>query len=166
MMPAYEYMVYLRHFGFPSPLLDWTESPYIAAYFAFVDASTSLDSRVAIYSYREWAGAGKIASPSEATILTAPNDTRAHKRHHLQQCKYTVCIHNNNDEWIYSQYKDAANAHNTNQDIIRKYTLPTSERAKVLQILNRYNINDFSLFESEESLMKTMAMKAFDFPPT
>jgi len=36
-LPAYEFMAYLRHNGFPSPLLDWTRSPYVAAYFAFRD---------------------------------------------------------------------------------------------------------------------------------
>ncbi len=32
----YEFMVYLRHNGFPSPLIDWTKSPYIAVFFAFI----------------------------------------------------------------------------------------------------------------------------------
>ena len=32
-IPAYSYLLYLRHHSFPSLLLDWTESPYIAAFF-------------------------------------------------------------------------------------------------------------------------------------
>src|SRR5258708_4117141 len=34
---VYRYMAYLRHFGFPSPLLDWSRSPFVAAFFAFRD---------------------------------------------------------------------------------------------------------------------------------
>ena len=50
-IPHYDYWVYLRHHGFPSPLLDWSKSPYIAAYFAFEDNKKT--ERVAIYAYIE-----------------------------------------------------------------------------------------------------------------
>jgi hypothetical protein len=35
-LPCYPYLAYLRHHGFPSPLLDWTESASVAAYFAYM----------------------------------------------------------------------------------------------------------------------------------
>ena len=44
------YLAHLRHNGFPSPLLDWSGSPYVAAYFAF---SRSVGTDVAIYVFRE-----------------------------------------------------------------------------------------------------------------
>lgn len=49
---TYSYMTYLRHFGFPSPFLDWSGSPYVAAFFAFRQPSRC-NTDVAIYAYLE-----------------------------------------------------------------------------------------------------------------
>src|SRR5438067_11069263 len=49
--PGYAYMAYLRHHGFPSPLLDWTRSPNVAAFFAFDKAVEAMNERVSIYVF-------------------------------------------------------------------------------------------------------------------
>ena len=54
---------------------------------------------------------------------------------------------------------------NPNIDATWKFNLPANakERLKVLKLLDRSNINAFSLFQSEESLMETMALRELDF---
>ncbi|WP_054773445.1 FRG domain-containing protein [Methylogaea oryzae] len=45
-LPVCEYLIYLRHHGFPSPFLDWSRSLYVAAFFAFQKAEAD---RVAVF---------------------------------------------------------------------------------------------------------------------
>ena len=49
-IPSYAFWTYLRHHNFPSPLLDWSHSPYIAAFFAFEDHQTKAQ-KASIYAY-------------------------------------------------------------------------------------------------------------------
>jgi hypothetical protein len=49
------------------------------------------------------------------------------------------------------------------QDLLWKFNIPSVERLKVLKLLDEHNINAFSLFGSEDSLMETVALRELHF---
>jgi FRG domain len=159
---VYEYLVYLRHHGFPSPLFDWSASPYVAAFFAFNQARIDVE-RVAIYGYLEYTGQGKMSTRQLPTIRSRGPYVSSHRRHFLQQSRYTQCIQLVEGSWKYASHEDAFINSDGDSDLLWKFTLPSSERIKVLKELQRFNLNAFSLFGSEESLMEAVAMDVFNF---
>ena len=168
-MKAYEFLAYLRHNGFPSPLLDWSYSPYVAAYFAFASASYA---HSAIFVYAESPNGLKGSSSDEPAVRALGPWARTHRRHFLQQSRYTVCGTLSTDEgWIFVPHQTAfenprRNQNNQNQqDVLWKIVIPTSERLKVMALLDQFNLNAFSLFGSEESHMETLAFREFDQKP-
>jgi hypothetical protein len=174
-MLAYEYLAHLRHNGFPSPLLDWSRSPYVAAYFAFSGARSD---NVAIYVYLEAPDGMKGGGSGFPAIRTLGPYVRTHRRHFRPQSTYTVCAKytvcanflkddfDNSYAWRFVSHEDVFDSHPpTRQDLLWKIVLPAEERGKVLRLLDEFNLNAYSLFGSEERLMETLAYREIDSKP-
>lgn len=157
--PAYDYLVFLRHHGFPSPLLDWTRSPYVAAFFAFAQPRSE---RVAMYLYQEYSGQGKVGSSNLPQIVSFGPYVRSHSRHFLQQSEYTIAAQFRDGEWWYVPHEDVFATSSNTQDRLWKVTMPATERLKVLKILDAHNLNAFSLFQTEEALLSTIAVRELE----
>jgi len=48
------------------------------------------------------------------------------------------------------------------QDLLWKISVPAIERLKVLRFCEKVNLNEFTLFDSEEGLLEQQAMRVFD----
>jgi hypothetical protein len=169
------FMVYLRQHGFPSPLLDWTSDPYRAAFFAFSGVEEGAR-EVAIYVFREWAGPmGECRRDREATAMGFGHHIRnTSPRHAKQLAQYTWCVKKSSsgkclDYYVFSDHEEAVNLPGFQmkdgvcidveraQNIVRKYTLPASERRKVLASLAQRRISKCTLFgRSTDDLLEDL----------
>ena len=79
----------------------------------------------------------------------------SHPRHFRQQSNYTMCA-NFDDSGCHFHHHEPVFEGRGRQDFLWKFTIPSSERLPILRKLDEYNLNAFSLFDTDEALLETM----------
>lgn len=156
-IPQYELICFARHHGFPTPILDWTYSYYIAAFFAFENASKDTD--VAIFAFKEWNGDGRGGWVGASLIETQGPYVETHHRHYRQQGVYTIChAETEKGKVVFMKHIDAVENNEENHRI-KKFVIRHDQKNDVLEMLYSMNINHYTLFGSDESLMRSLAYR-------
>jgi hypothetical protein len=149
-----EFLAFLQHNGFPTLLLDWTYSPYVAAYFAFesVNHFAPQSEFVAIYAFNAhaWTSHFKqyydVADFTPHVSILRPRTVGNHKLALQQGC------------FTWSNIKDIEGHIRLNESdeqiFLTKYILPTSERPRVIRELSLMGISAIQLIPSVESVCK------------
>lgn len=158
--PQYALMCFVRHHGFPSPLLDWSRSYYVAAFFAFSGAKQG--ENVSVYAYKQWNGPPDSWAAATARIEELGSYVQTHPRHYAQQSNYTVCRSKDEESGnvFFRNHEDALGC-GIREQKMKKFILSAREREKALEELYAMNINDHTLFGDEGALLKTQAYKEF-----
>jgi len=151
---GYDFLAYLRHHGLPSPFLDWTRSPYVAAHFAMSSPPRKGVKYSAVYVYLESATGIKVGDENASWIYCLFPYVSTHRRHYLQQSQYTVCTVGVGQSSRYASHEEVVARDEKDQDLLWKLRIPVSQRRVFVEHLQRMNINPFSLFETEDALME------------
>lgn len=154
-----------QHHGFPTPLLDWTYSPFVGAFFAYrairksdaLTASPAQKVRIFVFDYKQWKAdwtqllkvTGRPPHFSIAEFVSLENERLV-----PQQSIFSVT--NMDDIEAYVRSKESAG-----RVYLRAIDLPVSERQAVMRELNMMGITAGSLFPGLDGVCEELRERHF-----
>jgi len=166
-LPDIEYMSYLRHHGFPTPLIDVTQSEYIALFFACEDLNEKKNAKV--FVFREDFGNAGISGEPE--LHKIGHYFESDRRHIAQQSEYLLALQfkivEKHYEWSFIPFSSFKKHNNTymgkhcdkNKIESQSYfeiVIDGHAKKQILADLYKMNINHYTLYLDEDSLIKKL----------
>jgi len=156
----------VQHHGYPTPLLDWTYSPYVAAYFAYhkisnKEASEESGQRVRIYEFdsRLWlADMGVIPKLAVGRRHFSLLEFPAIENERMAPQQAVSSITNMDDiEWYIAYHEKLKH-----KQYLKVFDLPVFERSKVMRELSLMGITARSLFPGLDGICEEIKERLFD----
>lgn len=150
----------LQHHGYPTPILDWTLSPYVAAYFAFFYAKNSDIDMVRILAFDRKGYSHDFPQYNNITDMNLHVSFLDTPALHNPRCipqQSVSCISTIDDIEKYIEIQEST----YNKRYLSAFSLPIEDAPQTLSDLNMMGINHATLFPGLDGICSYMKYAHF-----